>query len=858
MGEVWRAVDTKLGRDVAVKVLSASFAQDAERMGRFEREAKVLASLNHPNIAQIYGVEDGAMVMELVEGETLRGPLPLETALDYARQIADALEAAHEKGIVHRDLKPGNIMVTRAGVVKVLDFGLARVGDEIGTGSHPESSATRTISATRAGMILGTVGYMSPEQARGLPVDKRADIWAFGCVLYEILTGAPAFAGETPTDILAGVIGSEPDLARAPVKVRRMLRRCMEKDPRKRLRDIGDVWELLDTAEAPAGARSGGRPWIAAAAVLAAVAGAGWFFAWRASRPAEYPLLRLSVDLGPDALVGLNTTVAISPDGRRIVYPARGADGKQQLATRLLDQAQPVLLPGTEGGADPFFFSDGQWICFTSGSQLKRIAVQGGAPVVAGAVTSPSMGAAWDGENLIAAMGANFPLYRIVPGGDAAQTVTQLGTRDFSHRWPQVLPGNRAVLFSASPSPSSWNDGYLAVASLKDGVPKIVQRDGYYGRYLPGGYLVFVRQGTVFAVKFDADGLKASGTPVPVVQDVAANAGTGGGQFAFSAGPSGHGIFVYMAGNSATQGWRLNWLDGTGKMQALVSAPGEYATPRLSPDGRKLAFVKDGDVFVADSERDTLTRVTFTGRAAIPVWAPSGKHIAFSLGGNAGGIGWIRSDGSGELRTLLENAGTAFPWSFAPDGRMAFFQRSPGPGLAVWTMPLDLSDADRPKTGKPEMAWTSRGDDYLPRFSPDGHWIAYRSNKSGVNEIYIRPFPASRGGEVQLSSGGGMYGLWSGDGREVLYETPDTRVMAVNFTVEGDSFVAGKARLWSDRPLFYDGTSNIDLAPDGKRLVVLAPPETAPGEKGTVHFTMLLNFLDELGRRMNQELGVRR
>lgn len=847
MGEVWRAVDTKLGRDVAVKVLPHSLAQDAERMARFEREAKVLASLNHPNIAQVYGVEDCAMVMELVEGETLRGPLPLETAIDYARQIADALEAAHEKGIVHRDLKPRNIMVTPRGVVKVLDFGLARVAEE--TGSDKENSPTVTISPTRAGVILGTAGYMSPEQARGMPVDKRADIWAFGCVLYEMLTGEPAFPGETTTDILAGVIGREPDLTRVPAKVRRMLRCCLQKDPRRRLRDIGDVWELLDTAEAPAVAKSR-WPWMAAAAA-AVLAVAGWFVAWRATRPAEYPLIRLSVDLGPEAVMGLNTTVAISPDGRRIVYPVRGPDGKQQLATRLLDQVQPVFLPGTQDGGDAFFSPDGQWISFFSGSQFKKISVQGGSPVLSGSVTAPFLGASWgDGDNLIVAMGAAFPLYRIPSDGGAPQRLTKLDGGDFSHRWPQVLPGGRTVLFSASPSTDSWDNGYLEVASLKDGTSKTVQRGAYYGRYLPGGYLAYVRQGTIFASKFDSGRLQVTGAPVPVLQDVAANPGTGGGQFDFSPGPSGHGIFVYMSGSSAAHASKINWLDGTGRMQPLIAAADQYAGPRLSPDGRRLAFVKAGDIFVADSERNTLTQVTFTGRAEMPVWAPDGKHLAFSIGGSTGGIGWMRSDGAGDARTLLETAGTATPWSFAPDGRLAFFLRNPGMGLMVWTAPLDLSDPDHPQSGKPEIAWHTKGDDYLPRFSPDGRWIAYRSNESGINEIYVRPFPASRGGKVQVSSGGGMYALWSRKGRELFYETGDNRIMAVDYTVEGDSFLPGKPRAFYDQPLFYAGTSNLDLAPDGKRFVVLARPEMALGEKGTVHVTMLLNFLDELKRRI--------
>ena len=380
------------------------------------------------------------------------------------------------------------------------------------------------------------------------------------------------------------MIGAEPDLTRVPAKLRRMLRRCLEKDPRKRLRDIGDVWELLDTAEAPAAAKSK-RPWIAAAAATL-LAVAGWFIAWHATRPAEYPLIRLSVDLGPDAVMGLNTTVAISPDGRRIVYPARGPDGKQQLATRLLDEAQPAFLPGTQDGADAFFSPDGQWICFFSGSQFKKIAVQGGSPVLSGSVTAPVLGASWGaGDDLIVAMGAAFPLYRIPPDGGAPQRFTKLGAGDFSHRWPQVLPGGRAVLFSASPSPDSWDNGYLEVASLKDGTSKIVQRGAYYGRYLPGGYLAYVRQGTIFASKFDSGGLRVTGAPVPMLQDVAANPGTGGGQFDFSPGPWGHGIFVYMSGSSAAHASKINWLDSTGGMQPLITAPGQYATRGSRPTG---------------------------------------------------------------------------------------------------------------------------------------------------------------------------------------------------------------------------------------------------------------------------------
>jgi serine/threonine-protein kinase len=848
MGEVYRATDTKLGRDVALKILPASLAQDPERMARFEREAKVLASLNHPNIAQIYGVEDCALVMELVEGEAPRGPLPLDTALDYARQIADALGAAHEKGIVHRDLKPGNIVVTgpasgRPGLVKVLDFGLARVAEE--SGGDTQDSPTVTISPTRAGVILGTAGYMSPEQARGRLVDKRADIWAFGCVLYEMLTGETAFPGETTTDVLAGVLDKDPDLTRVPAKVRRVLRRCLEKDPRKRLRDIGDVWEPLDTSEQPAASKIR-WPWIAAAAAIIAAVAASWI-AWREARPVEYPLMRVSVDLGPEAMVGLSTTVAISPDGRRIVYPARAPDGRQQLAMRLLDQDKPVLLPGTEGGADAFFSPDGRWIGFFSG-QVKRILVQGGSTVTLGTPSDTGYGASWFNEDgLIAALGSGLPLSRVPLAGGSSQVVTRLNAGDFSHRWPQVLPGGRAVLLSASSNGTAWDSGNIEAADLKDGVPRVVQRGGFYGRFFPGGFLVYVCQGTLFAVKFDPDRLKVTGTPVPMLQDVAANAATGGGQFSFSPGPSGHGIFLYMSGTYAPGAWTVNWLDGSGGMQPLLTALSAYSLPRLSPDGRKLAFVKGGDVFVADSVGDTVTRLTFTGGANVPVWAPDGNHIAFGLGGNAGRIVWIRSNGAGEARTLLEGVANPIAYSFAPDGRLAFAQRNPG--YSVWTLPLDLSDPDRPKPGTPEISWGPPGG-VVPRFSPDGRWIAYRSSESGTEEIYVRPFPASRGGKWQISSGGGIYGIWSKNGHELFYETQDRRIMVLDYKVEGDSFIPGKPRVWYDKPLFYTGSTNIDLAPDGKRFVVLALPETAPGDKRTVHVTMLLNFLDELKRRI--------
>jgi serine/threonine protein kinase len=387
MGEVYRATDTKLGREVAIKILPDAFALDAGRMARFAREAQVLASLNHPNIAAIYGVEERALVMELVEGPTLadriaQGAMPLDEALPVARQIAEALEAAHEKGIVHRDLKPANINLTAEGKVKVLDFGLARVMQASGS-DDPQSSPTLTMSATVAGVLLGTAAYMPPEQARGGAVDKRADIWAFGVVLYEMLSGRRVFAGDTVSDTLAAVLKTEPDVSSIPLQVRPIVERCLRKDPRRRWRDIGDVRMALEEGSPAATiavampTRRSVLPWATAAVLLAIAAGAASWIAWRATRQVDLPLTRLSVDLGPDAMTGLNLTAAISPDGRRLVFPARGPNGKQQLATRLLEQAQATLLPGTENSRDPFFSPDSQWIGFFADSKLKKVSLQG-------------------------------------------------------------------------------------------------------------------------------------------------------------------------------------------------------------------------------------------------------------------------------------------------------------------------------------------------------------------------------------------------------------------------------------------------------------------------------------------------
>jgi serine/threonine-protein kinase len=858
MGEVYRARDTRLRREVAIKVLPDAFAKDPDRLVRFTREALVLASLNHPNIAAIYGVEERALVMELVEGPTLadrirQGALPVAEALGIARQIAEALEAAHEKGKVHRDLKPANVKITADGLVKVLDFGLAKTMEERSAATEPANSPTVTMSPTRAGLILGTATYMAPEQARGQTVDKQADIWAFGCVLFEMLTGKPVFQGDTTSDILAAVIKEEPDLNAISPHLRPVIAKCLRKDPRMRWRDIGDVRLALE--DGPAVVESGHRPsplpWAMVGVLSFALIIAG-LMVWRLTRPVQHSLMLLSVELTPAIDPNRGANVNISPDGTRLVFPLIGPDGKRRLATRLLSQSQSSPLPGTEPvSVEPFFSPDGEWVgFFTPGGKLKKIPVQGGAPVDICDVRD-ARGASWgDDGNIVFAPDTRGGLFRVSSNGGIPHPLTKLKPGELTHRWPQVLPGSRYVLFTANTG-TNWENASVEIQSLKTGQRKTLHQGGSYGRYTPTGHLVYVHQSTLFATAFNLDREELTGLPAPILADVTNSAISGAAQFDFSPAPSGHGTLVYIAGNRTQTG--IYSLDSSGNTQPLHASPASYLSPRFSPDGKRLAvalFSGNTGLWILDLERDNFFRLTSSPGDNYPVWSPDGKHIAYENGPT--GISWIRSDGSGGPERLISGEGRILPNSFSPDGkRLAYFGLDPETGADIWTIPLTGSDSDHPTAGKPEPFLRTAANELFPAFSPDGRWMAYQSDESGDLEVYVRPFPGP-GGKWRISAAGGTAPVWSKSksGRELAYKTRDGRLMMVSYGINGETFIPGKPRLWSTQQIpFSVGGPNMDLAPDGKHFAVLLA-QPAAAEQRLSGINILLNFLDDLKQRV--------
>ena len=832
MGEVYRATDTRLHREVAIKISAERFSE------RFEREAQSIAALNHPNICTLFDVGPNYLVMELVEGPTLddhlrQGALPLDEALRIARQIAEALDAAHEKGIVHRDLKPGNVKVKPDGTVKVLDFGLAKVMEP--AGGSGVNSPTLTMGATQAGVILGTAGYMAPEQAKGQPVDKRADIWAFGVVLWEMLSGQRLFHGETVSDTLAAVLRADVDLkslpARTPARTRLLLARCLERDPKRRLRDIGDARIELDkTDDAPAPAPARRQPWIpwtAAALLFAGVAAWGWL-----RRPSESPrpVTRWEV-----SLPGTPSALALSRDGTRLVYQA-GDGVSQRLWLRMMDQLQSKPIPGTEGGFLPFFSPDGQWVAFFSNNQgvLKKIPITGGTAITL--CEAGFFGGSWSDDGTIVFTGRNG-LMRATRDGKCETLTTADQRQGVSHRWAQLLPGGQAALFTIGKE-GAFDNATIAVLDLKSRQYHAVVNGGAAARYVPSGHLVYLRGSTVFAVPFDAQRLEVAGAAVPAVEGVYFNAAGGFADYAVSD----TGELVYQAETRSVTNFSLVWVDRRGVEQPLPAPPHDYEAAKLAPDGARAAVSFPSNsgganqIWIYEMARGTVTRLTSEGFNTDPLWTPDGRRVTFrSNNGGKSGIYWVLADGSAQPELLL--AGPGVPDSFTPDGKTLVFTLNSGGKSHIWTVA-----ASGGANVKPQLLFETAFSEAEARVSPDGRWVAYTSDEAGKAQVYLRRFPGP-GGVTPISVDAGQSALWSRDGRELFYSDPGNAQEMVVDIQTASSLRIGRPQIVPGVRAFAGLSA--DLAPDGKRFLMIKIPAA---DAGAAKFRVVNNWFEELRR----------
>ncbi|HEU5256854.1 MAG TPA: protein kinase [Vicinamibacterales bacterium] len=890
MGEVYRATDTSLGRHVAIKVLPEAFATDPDRLARFEREAKTLAALNHSNIAQIYGLERSgtapALVMELVDGETLadriaRGPIPIDDALPIAKQICEALEAAHEQGIIHRDLKPANIKVRPDGTVKVLDFGLAKLAESpaaAATSPSPLSlSPTMTSPAmmTGVGVLLGTAAYMSPEQAKGKPADKRSDTWAFGCVLYEMLTGKRAFEGEDVSDTLAAVLRGEPDWSALPralsPALATMVRRCLEKEIRRRIADLSTVLFLLNEAHTfTSGPASVVRPGIikrhrvAAAAALIAIAaiailGAALSFRREATSGSTSSPIRMTTALLPNAIGELErgTVIALSPDGGTLAFVAERDGGLSQLYVRKFDRLDTVPLAGTEGAHNPFFSPDGRWIGFFANPKgnfnglLKKIPVDGGiATTICAAVYG--RGATWAPDGTIVFAPGSAPgttLMRVSSSGGDPQAFTKLSPGELLQRWPQLSPSGRALIYMSSALSGDYSDASLVVVPYPTGTPKVLVKG--MKAWFMAGHLLFVRNGTMFAAPFDEQRLELTASPVPVAEGIAINEFVGTVQAAVS----GSSTLAYVNAADAASVAPIQWTDSTGKLTALRSIPADWGSIAFSPAGDRLAMdLAEGarrHIVVYDWTRDVMTHVTVDDSDDLnPVWSPDGQRIVFTSKRDdriTPHLYWRRADGTGPIERLTRGPLSEYPSSWHPSGKyLAYTVLNPKTTQDIMILPLEGDEASGWKPGEPRVFLNNPGNDGSPAFSPDGHWIAYSTS----GEVYVRPFPGP-GPQVQVSNGGG-YPTWSSARHELFYANlREGRIMVASYTSDDNMFRPERPRPWSDRRYDFGRTTarltHFGLHPDGNRFAVAVPDEAATTKTQDVVF--VFNFLDELRRK---------
>jgi serine/threonine protein kinase len=866
MGEVYQAKDQKLGRDVAIKVLPEEFARDSDRVARFQREAKLLASLNHPNIAAIYGLEesDGThfLVMELIEGQTLddqikSGAIPVEESLKLALQIAEALEAAHEKGVIHRDLKPANIKVTPDGKVKVLDFGLAKAFAGEQADLNLSNSPTLSVAATLQGVILGTAAYMSPEQAKGKSVDKRADIWAFGAVLFEMLTGKPAFPGDDISEILASVIKGDSNLALLPknihARVRELLNRCLQKDLRKRYADIADArYEIEQVLADPGGVwvqpkmegeslkkLKFGLPWVAVITALGIIIAVATV--WRLKPPESKRVTKFDFELPAGQQLGsLNERAFdISPDGRQIVYKTE--DG---LYLRSLDEMKPRLIPGTEDNPQkPFFSPDGKWIGYISGAdgKLKKISVKGGMAVPIADVNSTGFFSWGENDSIVYADGES--IWRISAKGGDPKLLFKSNEICIS---PQVLNDGKTVMYTAGSSPMKIILQPLESGDRKELFP------GDTARYLPTGHIIYAVETSLYIIPFDDERLEPKGYPVLMAQGVLRSGGAP--QYAVSDS----GTLVYVPETFAASAIQrtLVLVDRDGNEEPISAPPDNYRQPALSPDGKKLAIVIGPtlgcDIWIWDLVREAFdTRLTSSGEINVnPLWSLDGKRIVFtSFQEGKLGLFWKSADGTDEVESFFSLPGISleiFANSWAEDGNILLLQEQQGGQVDIGILSLKNERNRKPLLQNSYY-------EGQPRMSPDGHWIAYSSDEAGRREIYVRPYPDINKTRHTISTSGGDNPLWSLDGGELYYRKGNS-VMAVSIETEPEFNARKPTVLFSGE---YITTAQGDIPPwcmhpDG-RFLMIKPTPSKDGESenlGPRKINVVLNWFEELKQKV--------
>lgn len=878
MGVVYRATDSKLRRQVAIKVLPDEYARDAERLSRFEREARLLAALNHPHIAAIYGLEEleGAccLVLEYVPGETLAervaaGPMPIKEALQVCSQVADALEAAHAKGIIHRDLKVANVKITPEGSVKVLDFGLGKAFSEAAPEAATGQGPTMTIESTEEGMILGTAAYMSPEQARGKTVDRRADIWGFGCVLYETLTGKQAFCGETTSDLLVAILDREPDWEAlpesTPANVRTLLRRCLQKDLQGRLRDIGDA--RLELEEALAGRLTEAVPVmrprasrrLLIAAVLAGVvigAAAVGLWVWRHAGGAAPPrVVRYAIDLpqGKRILPTWDVNFAFSPDSKTLLYPINFPP--TGIHSRSVNDLESRVLPEAKGLSRPIYSPDGRWLAMADSDKgfLVKIPLSGGAPVSIAPVEQMFSGD-WGSDGYIYWTNQLISgIIRTPENGGKEEPVTQLDLekQERNHRFAKLLPGGKALIFTvASGGIDSYNDARIDAFDLSTKQRKPLIQGGTSARYSPSGHIVYARGGSLYAVPFDPGRLEVTGTPVKVLDGVLMSTNIGTAYFDISR----NGDLAYALGPAENGQRTLQWVDRRGKATPFLLPARSYLNPRISPDGKLLAVEVEGpnhDFYVYDFDRAVMTRMTNDGLSHAPIWTPDGKRIAYrSWRDGMMTLWWMPADRSGPAERMMNVQAWQQADSFSPDGKNLIFDQIDESGPSVWVLAME---GDR----KPHPLSTTEFPEGAGKFSPDGRWVLYCSMESGKAEIYVQPWPGP-GPKIQISSEGGMDPMWSRDGKEIFYRD-GAKMMAVAVSTQ-PTFRAGRPELlWEGDYMFgpsascgFKGTTttSYEVSLDGQRFLMIKENDQ---NLYATKVVVVLNWAEELRQIFNKE-----